>query len=369
MTTLQNRWYRCLVAQLGADASTAQIIQPCPPIEHSDEGLWLYPGLLAPESLTFNTRIANRGLFFHEYAAVASELVFPADDLQRDIGADVYALWQIYLSQQNPPPSPDQLPRLFQDWAAIYAPDVVNTGVSDLLQMALIADARQALQPYIGSHAQAVDFGTGFGQLQQLLQNTPEVQLSFESSTAPADVSQSWTGGLNTDLYGLWSGYQKTARLSRRFAASQVKVTVRAHHYLVWTASPGAWYNSSLLNNAYANHGSPPWPAEANPTWDDAFGPDGSLARVIASLLLMDGLYVHVTSDAAYAALDQQTLLSEAAHGFWPFFIPDQNGRASTTVTFDRAARLSIDTITRPGNPVVIGANVLDIARYLGQPG
>lgn len=369
MTTLQNRWYGSLVAQLGADPTTAQMIQPCSPLAHSDREFWLYPNLLPPVSLTFNTNLSSGDLFLHEYAAIATAPHFPAVDLHSDIGESAYARWQIYLGQQKPPPTPDQLPNLFQAWAAVNAPDVLQIGVADLLQLALSADTRRALQPYLGPHAQPADFGTNFIQMLQLLQGTSEVQLAFASSSAPDDVTQTWTGGIDTNLSGLWNGYSSTGRLSMHFATSQVQVTLRAQHFLVWSATPGPWYCSSLLNNAYANPGTPPWPAEANPDWHEVCGPTGSMSHMIASLLLMDGLHIQTTSDAAYAAIDQRTLRSNTARGLWPFFIPDKTGIASNTVTFDPSGRMSIDTVTRPGNPLVIGANVLSIARYLGQPG
>lgn len=369
MTTLQNRWYRSLVAQLGADPATAQLIVPCPPLAQSDRQLWMYPNLLPPVSLTFHIKQCSGDLFVHEYAAVVSALHFPAVDLQHDIGEEVFSLWQTYLEQQTSQPTPAQLPALFQAWAVVNAPDVAQIGVADLLQLALHANSRQALQPYLGPQARPPDFGTSFLQMQHLLQQTSGVRLSFASSSAPDDVEDTWARGCQTSLCGLWNGYSGTGRLSLHFATSQVQVTLRAHHFLVWPATPGPWYISSLLNDASANPGTPPWPADANPDWNEICGPHGSLANLIASLLLLDGLQIQVTSDAPYATLDQHLLRQKAASGLWPFFIPDQAGVASTTVTFDRSARMCTDTITRPGHPLVIGANVLSIARYLGRQG
>jgi hypothetical protein len=369
MTTLQNRWYGSIVAQLGVDPTTAQLLVPCPPLAHSDRQFWMYPNLLPPVSLTFHTTLSSGDLFLHEYAAIASAQHFPAVDFRHDIGEEVFPLWQTYLDQQMPQPTPDQLPSLFQTWAAIYAPDVLQVGVADLLQLALSAEARQALQPYLGPDAQPADFDISFTQMLHLLQSTPQVQLSFASSHASDDVRQTWTGGIDINLCGLWNGYSRTGRLSRHFAASQVQVTVSAQHFLVCSAIPGAWYRSSLLNEAYANPGTPPWPADANPDWNEVCGPGGSMSHLIASLFLLDGLHMSTTSDAAYAASDQQMILHNAAHGFWPFFIPNKAGVANNTVTFDQSCRMSIDTVTCSGNPLIIGANVLSIARYLGRPG
>lgn len=367
MTILQNRWYNGLVAGLGGNPATAQIIQPSSPMLQTDLGLWAYENRLPPASLTFNTNLYGGEQFFDEYAAVISELQFPQDSFRQDIGADVYQEWTAHVSQLQPPPTLDQLPGLFQEWAILFAPTVANVGTSDLVQMALINDAQQSLAPYEGPHAAPVDFNGSFAQLLQILQHSSRAQFSFDSSSSSSDVSNTWTSGVNTSFYGLWTGCNSTSRLSLRFARSKVTVTASTERYTVWRSVPGAWYNSSLLNNAYSNKSTPPWPANANPSWDDVFGPTGSMRQLIASLLVMDGLHIIVTSDVTYQEVDQQTILGHVSDGLWPFFIPSNDSVVTNTVTFGSTSGMHIETVTQPGNPIIIGANALGIAQYLGH--
>lgn len=366
MTTLQNCWYNGLTAGLQASPATVQIIQPAP-ILQTDSGLWTYENSIPPTSLTFNTDMYRSKQFFDNYAAVIRQLQFPQDSFKQDIGDAVYQQWTRYVNQLQPPPTPDQIPGVFFNWAIQFAPAVAQVGTSALTQMALIDDAQHSLAPYEGPNALPVDFDGSFAQLLQILQQSSSVQFSFDSSTSNSDVSNTWTGGVDTSFYGLWTGCCSTAPLSQQFARSNVTVTVRAKAYTIWRSVPGTWYNSSLLNNAYSNISTPPWPANANPNWDDVFGPTGSMCQLIASLLVMDGMHITVTSDATYTGFDQQTILSNASSGLWPFFILNSGNMVTNTITFGSTSGMQIETVTQPGTPVAIGANVLDIARYLGH--
>jgi hypothetical protein len=367
MTILQNRWYNGLIAGLQASPATAQIIQPAPPMQQTNSGLWTYENAIPPASLTFNTDMYHSEQFFDNYAAVISQLQFPQDSFKQDIGVDVYQQWTRYVSQLQPPPTPDQIPGVFRDWAIQLAPAVAQVGTTDLTQMALIDDARHSLALYEGSNALPVDFDGSFAQLSQILQQSPSVQFSFDNSMSDSDVSHTWTGGGDTSFYGLWTGCSSASPLSQQFACSKVTVTVRAKAYTIWRSIPGSWYNSSLLNNAYSNIFTPPWSANAHPNWDDVFGPTGSMRQLIASLLVMDGMHITITSDATYEEFDQQTILSNASSGLWPFFILNSGSMVTNTITFGSTSGMQVETMVQPGTPIAIGANVLDIARYLGH--
>jgi hypothetical protein len=92
----------------------------------------------------------------------------------------------------------------------------------------------------------------------------------------------------------------------------------------------------------------------------------GRLLRATAALLVADGLRCTVTSDAVFSSDDQRVLKDKAGAGMWPFFVPSGDG-VTCKAYFDGQGRLTVETSTPHGRPLVIGANVLDIARYLGQ--
>jgi hypothetical protein len=369
MTILQNRWYNSLVANLHLDPHLFQIFQPSAPMMHSNLALWAHQDIVPPASLTLNTSVYQSDLFSDEYAAVISQLQFPESKFREDIGEENYQKWVAHLNSISPPPPVNQLPILFRQWALTHAPSVMTVGVSDLSRIVLIISALQSLQPYQGPNAKPIDFMGEYAQLVQFLGSSSGMSFSFESNATSDNVEQTWTGGNNSGLDGLWSGYSSTSRLSRTFALSQVTVSIQFQSFAVWTSTPGAWYNSSLLHTAYSNQATPPWPVNANPTWDEVFGQSGSMQYLVASLVVADGVNATVISDVNYGKTDQETIQRNVSKGLWPFYAPTSSSTTTNVVTFDNVKGMTMQIVTQPGNPFVIGNNVLAIAQYLGHAG
>jgi len=367
MVALQNRWYNALVGALLLDPSMFQLIQPSGPMPATDQALWASLDAIPPASLTFNRSILGAAQFFTEYAPMVSQIQFPQTALEQEIGEQNYKAWSAYLATQSPPPPDSQLPALFQNWAARNAPSVASAGVAFLSRLVLLDAAQQALAPYQGPNAKPADFTGSFADLLQTLKVSSGRNVSFDSSRASGDVSNTWTGGVDFGVDGLWTGSGSSLRLSRKFAASNITVSAQFQAYAQWTAVPGAWYSSSLLNLAYSSQATPPWVANANPSWNDLFGPDGSMLRALASIVVMDGSNTTITSDAVFGTADQQTILDGAPLGFWPFYAPTLGGAVSNSVSFAGTGGVEIEIVTQPGNPLVIGANVLGIAQFLGH--
>ncbi len=365
MTVLQNKWYNCLTTELHLDPKLFQIQQPAVPLSHSDQALWADQDALPSLSLTFNRSLDNGSRFSDEYAAVVSQLQYPISTFQQDIGEDVYQKWLAYLEQMNSTATPQQLPALFRKWSILNAPSVASQGVSALSKMALISTAQQGLLSYQGANAKPIDFAGTFAQLLQALAVSPGKKVLFDSSAAEGDVTKTWAEGNHIGLSGLWSGSSSTARLSQRFALSKVTVSLQFKAYTVWTSTPGAWYNSSLLNSVYSAQTTPPW--STNPTWAEIFSPQGSIQRCIASIVVVDGVAATITSDSRFCKVDQQTIQRNAANGLWPFYSATKAGTVTNGVTFDDAKGMQIEVAIQPGNPIVLGNNVLGLAQYLGH--
>jgi hypothetical protein len=322
--------------------------------------------VIPPASLTFNRSTAGAGRMFDEYAPMVSQIQFSPTMLEQDIGEQNYQSWSAFLAEQNPMPSENQLPSLFQNWAARNAPQVLSVGVADLTNIVLANVAQRALAPYQGPNAKSVDYAGTYAELLQTLRASSGVSTSFDSSATSGDVANTWTKGANFGVDGLWAGSGSDSRLSRKFAASKVTVSAQFRAFTQWTATPGPWYSSGLLNVAYSNQATPPWLADANPSWTDLFGSNGSMLRFVASLAVVDGSNITVTSDAIFTATDQQTILDYAPLGVWPFYAPTI-ASVTNAVTFTSTGGMEIEIVTQPGNPLVIGANVLGVARYLGH--
>ncbi len=365
MTILQDRWYNGVTRALGLSRSTFQLIQPAPPIAPNDLGLWSAANVLPPGSLTFNTTLVQPDAFFTDYAAVIEEQVFPQSTFEADIGADVYAAWTAYLATLSPQPTIDQLPAVFRQWASIYAPDVAAIGASDLATQAFQAQARQALAPYQGPDALPPNFSSTYAELESALRVAQGAMWTFDGAEESANVHDTWTGGADSGFFGVAGGVSSSAAVSRRFASSHVTVTESFKAMTTILTAPGGWYNSSVFNAAYRNPKTPPWPTDADPTWEETFGSSGDMTRFIVSLVVADGAVLTVESSASYSATDRALLQAAAAAGLWPLFSPSGGGVANS-VTFGASRGMTMRTTIEPGSPFIVGANVLGVGPFLG---
>jgi hypothetical protein len=367
MVRLQNRWYNCLTDELSLDRTMFQIVQPSGPMVPTDDALWAWLDTIPPASLSFNRSILDAGRFFDEYASMVSQIRFPQTALEQEIGEQNYQAWSAYLAAQRPTPPANQFPQLFQGWAARNAPAVAAAGVA-FLSRRIVTDAiRQALATYQGPNAKPADFTGTYADLLRTLDASSGITVFFDSSVASDDVIATWTRGIDLSLDGLWAGSGGDALLTRKFAASRVTVSATFDAYAQWVATPGPWYSSSLLNIAYSSHATPLWLPDANPSWTDLFGSEGSLLRLVASLVVVDGSDITITSDALFNAIDQAKIVEHQRLGMWPVYAPTLGSAVSNAVTFPRGGGMKLKIATQGGNPLVIGANILGIARYLGH--
>ncbi|HEU4326468.1 MAG TPA: hypothetical protein VFS21_25225 [Roseiflexaceae bacterium] len=367
MRVLQNKLFNCLAASLGLGTQNFQISIPAAPIPASNTGLWSYLNVIPPRSLTFN-RSQPADAFFTQYAAVVTQLQY-TPTLETVIGAQAYADWSAYLATLHPlPPVCEQAP-IFQTWANDngYA-NIAMQGASNLSGQCIFEGQQRAVLPYQGPHARPVDFSGTYATLAETVQNASGAGLLFDSDRCSGDVSGTWAAGAQLDLMGLWTGSDPLESISQTFASSRIAIAGQLSHVLAWTATPGGWYSSGLLNLAYSTSASPPWPQDADPSWEDAFGPGGSMLYFIASVLVGDGLNLQLTSGATFCASDQQIISAHAGQGLWPFYTPT-GPAVTTTVAFDGDGHLTITTICKQGHPFILGAVVLPVAQYLGRAG
>lgn len=366
MIALQHRWYNCLIDALSLDPSMLQLVQPAAPVAPADQALWDFLDVIPPASLTFNPRSLVASRMFDQYAAMVSQAEFPMTTLEQVMGERNFQAWSAYLATLSPTPADDQLPALVQAWTARTDPGVAAASVAFFSRRVFLDAALQALTPYQGPDAQPADFVGTYADAARLLGASPGCEISFDSSVISENAKQTWTDGRGAGTDGLWTGSGGDSRLSCLFAASRVRVSARFNAHVQWTATPGPWYNSSLFNTLFSSRTTPPWRAEANPSWSDLFRPDGSMRRLVASLLLADGGTITVTSDAVFDPEDQRAILDHARLGVWPFYAPTSSA-VSNAVTFPRSGGMEIAIVTQPGNPLLIGTNVLGVGRYLGH--
>lgn len=365
MLALQHCWYNGLTAGLGLSPAMFQLSQPALPIPPSDRGLWDCADTLPPRCLTLRHGAHPARRFFDEYEKLVHRIQPQPGPVAPSLSPGLQAAWLEHLAAQHPAPKASQLPALYQRWAMRNAPSARGEGAAVLARAVLSHAPQRALLPYQGPDARPADFAGTYAALLQTLGYPTDTHFTFDSAAASDDVQETWAGGAEADVEGLWLG-GRDAPASLRFASSRVTVDVRFQALAVWTATPGDWYHSSLLNLAYSSRTAPPWTAAED--WDSFFGPEGSMRYLVASLVIVSGLRTSLTSSASYDKSEQEAVRRQAQQGLWPFYIPGSSA-ATSSVEFDGSSHLRIETGTQAGLPLVLGANVLGISRYLGHGG
>jgi hypothetical protein len=362
MTAVTDGWYNQLAACLNLSTLHFQLLQP-PAVPVSDQSLWDCFNVVPPVTLKYNRWVYQQPTFFSQYAAVANELSFPESAFVKDIGAETYVEWQAYLNTLSPPPAANTLPTVWFEWAMVNAPEVANIGRSDLSVQLLINGAQAVLQPYEGPNAKPADFSPSFSDLKNTLKASPGAHFSFDSTNDDPDVSHSWVPGDDPNYFGIWTGSSAAFHVSRKFALSKITVSVQFDHFAAVAVTPGEWYSSSLLHQAWAAQSTPPWIDSTD--WQTHFGVTGGLTHAVGSIVAADGITLTLTSDAGFTAAEQAIIKGLAAMGDWPVYCPVSSAFLSNSITTGPDST-TIRFKSAPGNPVILGFNVFDIRSYLG---
>ncbi|MBW8875735.1 MAG: hypothetical protein JF614_12290 [Acidobacteria bacterium] len=342
---LQNGFYNAYSQGLGfPPGSPFQILQPSSPLipgPKEDQILWSFLNNIPPFSLTQNLIFSNLNNFFNEYSALLSALQGAPNTFQQDLGPAPFAAWQAFLPTVTPTPTPRELPEIFLDWASVHFPSVADIGSSDLSAMVLdpITSAQLEMDAFTGKQP---DWSLGFQDLSNLLAASASLQFDFSNNSMNSDISNSWTNGTNSGLFGLWSNSNTTTAQSQLFAANEVVVTVSFAHVLTFAPSPGPWFSSAALADAFNHQSGLPWNSSSTLNWQNMFGPDGSMQRFAANLIVASSMNVQVSSQAMFSTADQQTIQSNSSAGLWPFYITSSGTSSDTNPSFNEQGQMTL---------------------------
>ena len=376
-TDIQNGLYNAMVEGLGLSTDSFQLIHLAPPLlQGNDRFLWNFFNNIPPFSLTQNYITSGGSQLFTNYEGLMDALdPLEKVDIPGDVGQGVYDAFIAYVSTLSPIPSPSAFPDLFFNWAFLHAPDVADIGASDFATVLLdpVLMGKTALLPYLPGRgpnptpALPPDWQLGMSALLQQLANSPATSFTVSSNTMNSDVSKTWTSGSDSGLFGLWGGDDSSSSISTQFSASSFELSASFGHVLNFQTNAGAWYTSSAIAQAHADHGSPPWHPGGAINWGNTFGsPNGNIQRVMANLLVVANMDVRVTASTAFSAAEQTIIQSNSSGGFWPFYVSNSSNGSVSTVSFDHAGNITIHIGTAPQVPTVIGGNVLPIGRFVG---
>lgn len=280
----------------------------------------------------------------------ASAIGFGPTGMQNMQGAmvppanDDQFLWDIF----NTVPTPGPLFRpsghqFFAGYAAVIDSLIATSNVLDP-----VAAAKEQLKDW-GDRPPAWD--AGYAKMKKKLDSAQSLKFSFGQQAEPQD-----------GYWGLWAQSDATPGIAARFAAGEVSATVEFRRLLNFAPTPADWYVQSAISYAYRNPDRTPWDPASSITWETAFGPNGTLRHIVASLVCVSGISVTYSSSSPFSVAEQDEVKAQAEHGLWPYYL--SKSAADTTVSFDAAGTISVSVASKASAPIVIGVTSLPADKY-----
>jgi hypothetical protein len=383
MTTfldLQNSFYNALVEGLGLQGNF-QIIQPSPPLlqgggANGNGNLWNYFDNIPPESLTQNYISSGGNQFYSDYKGLLSALQGQPNNFVADVGPACNSAWNQYIQTLPLSTGLNQYPGIFKHWAISHGfITVANKGANDLAQILLdpVSAANLAIQPYLGDStaippipSKPADWNLGYADLVRQLHSAPSKSITTGSSHWSSNVANTWTSGSNSGFFGLWGGSSSTSTQSATYAGGSFTMTASFKNVLLFSAVPGAWYDSATMGLAFSHKTGAPWVANAAITWANTFDPThGNLNRFTVNLVVVNKMHISVTSSAVFSHADQTTINNNSGGGLWPFYSSNSSSGVTTKHSFNNQGHMTTTTDSVDGVPVVIGCTVLPIGQFV----
>ena len=369
MNALQSKWYNTLVAGLGLNPNTFQLLQSSEPLPSTSSGIWNIFNSIPPDTLTQVFSQSSFNSFHDTYKAVVMNLIPPDGAQFRQTLGDAYPDWQAYLKTLKPGTT---VIDAFNEWAQTHLDPGTATKAyiqyQQLLNGTVGMAVKNVLNPaYIDANNGPM-FSKSIQNLRDELPQAPARTLSFDSATASSDVSHTWASGSVSGAFEFFRGGAGGSfdQMTQRASSSRITVQASFGRVLSFAAAPGGWYNSAALSLGYRNSDNTVWTPGQQPDWESTFGSNGNLQRLSTELLVVDGIDATIPSSAAYSVSVQKKITASASAGFWPFFSASASGGHQTKVSFDSSGSMTLH-ITQPrGNPQVLGVNVLPIQQVLG---
>lgn len=369
MELLDRQWYNTVVAGLGLEASTFQLLRPTSPLGNKSDSLWGYFNNIPPLSLTNNFANAGGNRFYDDYRGVIAQLEAPGLAAFNNILGDAEEAWYSYLEKITPEPDPKALPEIFIKWATVHGhAGIAAKGASALASLAnnAIYLAQLAVADQKGFINHVPTFSVTIEALKDAIQKAESRPILFDSHTAVADASNTWAKGRVSGIVNFFNagGSGSFSEASAKAATSQTILKARFQHVMTLRADPGPWYSSAALNVAYSKSDNYTWRA-GSPDWEDTFGPKGNMLRFTTSLIIVNGIDMTMESSATFSSAQQKEIEAHASAGFWPFFSAHVAGGFSTAAEFTSDGKMIVKSANPAGNPMVFGANVMPVGSFV----
>lgn len=382
MNTLSQQWYNAIVSQCGFDPNTFQLVQGFGPIGTTSERIWQLFDPIPPVTVTQYFDPSALVSFSQTYSGVISALIPQGgEQFEADMGQS-YAAWLAYKPTLQPlPTTPEAWRQAFTNWAEANVPTAQLTKVIGdyktmlLDPIAVAADMLTAVQ-FATQNADVCAYDVTIDDVQQELANGVPKSISFDSRTESSDVSQTWAKTEVGGLFDIFAGEGNADYESVTMQMASAGITIQASFeklvtiqatgleqpssdYILANYTP--WYNSAALAEGYESDSNNVWKAGDAITWATTFGPNGTLLRTTSAIVIVDGISITMTSNAAFSAAQQETFKAAFAAGIWPFFEAEGSGGWSSSYAFDDAGNVTVTSTAPTGNPQVLGVIVTPI--------
>ncbi|MDR7276478.1 hypothetical protein [Catenuloplanes atrovinosus] len=371
-------FYNALVDSVGLSRQHFALLQPASPVLTTND-LWnQYFNLIPPEAIFSDPALSTGAQYFDNYKALWSSLQSDAESqFESKIPQNVRDEFFDFLLNRPAPPALSQLPALFRNWAFLRHPRYANIGATALSNMLLdpIASGALRLVPYVGDPAadppvpdRQPDWDEGIDQLKAELAAAPSRAFNYKQSTVNTNISNTWARGRSNVFFGLHRGTTTSSRISTVFSESEMEMRGSFGHITVFSPVPGSWFSSAGTQIAFSQRDvTPPWVRGALKNWTNTFDPqNGSLARFLTSLIVVDTINLTFHSLAKFTVDDITEIRTNSGGGLWPFYTSASDSGTRTQFHFADSGELTVTITSQPGVPVVLGANVFRAEEYLG---
>jgi len=369
-------WYNFLATALNLDPQTFQLVQASMPLGATSVPLFQMADSIPPNSVNFYFDSSQWNRFSSDYQQMLEALLDPTSNQLQQILGDQYAAWNTYkinFFTQNPTTT-KTVAQVFDTWANTLSPLPPNT-----ISQAEAVLASQGISPLLTARQNFANqayylqgqpmYNQAIADIQAAIVRGESATINFNSATSSSDVSHTWAEGGLGGLFDFFEGEggAEYEAINQKASAANVLITGTISKMVSVPIGPGAWFTPGVFNNAYQNKDNNyVWDPASQTTWETCFGSNGSMQRVIGSLVVIDGVDITITSQASYSSSDYTSIKTEAEVGFWPFFFAEEDSTVTHTVTLNNDASLSVRIQSNIGNPKILGVNVLSAATAFG---
>jgi hypothetical protein len=382
MQTLTSQWYNALVTQLHLDPSHFQLVQGNIGLGSTSVGMWALMDSIPPLSVTQYWTPQGYKPFSSQYGAVIPRLKDASYGQFQSAMGDYYNAWMAYI-KANPAPTGTGILTWFQAWSqGNMPPDQAATALS-LYAAALNGPIAQAdIAWAIAGGATGVKaFNQTISQVDATLETAPSATVSLNSSTETSDTTHTWASG---SVEGFWDVFFGEGGASYDASTSVVTSAglafdIQFTHVTTIPIIPlqqgaetdgpitySAWYVPAALSEGYENNNYQVW-QPGTPDWTSFFGDGGSLPRAAAAMIIVDGITLSLTSEAAIATESREEVKTSFAAGFFPFFGVNGEGGWSSDQKFNDSGQITATASNPVGSPQVLGILQMPIASLISS--